>query len=160
MVLGMGPSKLIETFRFFASARHPHQRSQFRDAAKRRIGDSLDLQLSGLDLREIENVVDDVQQIVGVPSNRLGGLDTLSIVNIVPENIGVAEDGGHGRADFMAHVCQEFTLHAIGRFGFLVGFLEGFVAGLQFGRVELELFLGLLAIADVGDCQQRDDERR
>ena len=59
------------------------------------------------------------------------------------EQVGVAEDGGHGRADFVAHVGQEFALGAVGRFGGLLGHLEfggalhdavfQFVAGLPQG---------------------------
>ena len=41
----------------------------------------------------------------------------LGIVELSGEDVGVAEDGRHGRADLVAHVGQEFALGAVGRVG-------------------------------------------
>ena len=54
----------------------------------------------------------------------------------------------------MAHVGQKLALRAAGTFGQMFGFLQGFVAGLQFGGVASQLFLGQLAIVDVSNRQQ------
>ena len=42
----------------------------------------------------------------------------------IPEQIGHADDGVHGGADFMAHVGQEITLGCVGHIRFNGGLLE------------------------------------
>jgi hypothetical protein len=64
-----------------------------------------------------------------------GGPVAISRVNVVPwptwapnadiaEQVGVAQDGRHGCANLVAHVGQELTLGAVGRFGRPFGDLE------------------------------------
>ena len=61
--------------------------------------------------------------MVGVLANDLEGIaDPLVAQRTLPgtpigEHIQVSQDGGHGGADFVAHVGQEFALRQVGRFG-------------------------------------------
>ena len=80
----------------------------------------LQLQLARLDLREIQDVVDDGQQGVGAAA---GGLDILALF---VGQFGVQQQGGHADhavhrgADFMAHVGQELRLGQRGLLELLV----------------------------------------
>src|SRR6185437_10400125 len=66
-------------------------------------------QLARLDLGEIQNVVDDTQQGVGTGLDRLSEppLDGRKVR--VEQYIGHAENAVHRRADFVAHVREEFA---------------------------------------------------
>ena len=78
--------------------------------------DRLDLQLAGLDLGEVENVVDDREQCVGRaarPSRRSRAARRSSSVS--SEQLGHAEHAVHRRADLVAHVGQELALGAARR---------------------------------------------
>src|SRR5262249_4859112 len=72
------------------------------------------LQLTGLDLREIEDVVEDVEQGLG---RRLGHVQVLALLG---REVGVqgqlrhTEDAIHRRADLVAHVRQELALRPAG----------------------------------------------
>src|SRR5690606_19878296 len=81
-------------------------------------------QLAGVDLREVENVVDDRQQ-------RIARLDDdidehgLALVELgAREQFGHAQHAVHRRADLVAHVGQEFRLGAVGGFGAHLGGLD------------------------------------
>ena len=73
-------------------------------------GDVLHLQLVGLDLGKVEDVVDDAKQGVAGP------LDLLQVVALLGGQFGLegqvghADDGVHRRADLVAHVGQEQAL--------------------------------------------------
>ena len=76
----------------------------------------LQAQLAGLNLGDVQDVVDDGQQVVA------GGVDLLQALQLLRggvgvEQVGEAQDGVHGRADFVAHVGQELALGLAGRFG-------------------------------------------
>ncbi len=72
--------------------------------------DIVEHQLAGLDLREVENLVDDAQQVVS------GFLDGAQVVELARgqlaflQQMGEAQNAIERRADFMAHVGQEFGL--------------------------------------------------
>ena len=84
-------------------------------------GPGLQAQLAGLDLGEVEDIVDDPQQGLA------GGLDALDHGGLVvaqafaTQQLGQAEDGVHGGADLVAHVGQEFALGPGGGLGGLLG---------------------------------------
>ena len=87
---------------------------------KREVG-RVQLQLAGLDLGEVEDVVDDGQQGLG---RRLDHVQVLPLVlgqRRVEDQVGHAEDAVHGRADLMAHVGQELALGPVGRLRRLPG---------------------------------------
>ena len=102
--------------------------------------DVLQGQLVGLDLGEVQDVVDDAQQVVR------GLLDLLQVVRLAlvlraaQGQVRHADDGVHGRADLMAHVGQEVALHARGVLGTVLG-----VA--QFGLARLQQGVGLRQIS-------------
>ena len=93
--------------------------------------DGLERELARLHLREVQNVVDDVEQRLGAVADRLDVFALLLRKPGVREQAGHAGDGIHRRADFMAHVREELRLG--------LGGFQRRLAGL------LPLLLGLLA---------------
>ena len=87
--------------------------------------ESLDLHASGLDLGEIEHVVDQLQQMAAAGVNGIEMLAALfhGLGVAAPQNVGEAEDGVHGRADLVAHVGQEIALRLVCGLGRLSRFL-------------------------------------
>ena len=82
---------------------------------RERLGRELDL--AGLHLGEVEQVVDDDEQVVG---GRLHGSQPLALLLVerrLEEKLGHPEDGVHGGADLVAHVGQERVLGLVGRLG-------------------------------------------
>ena len=74
---------------------------------------------AGIDLRQVENLVDDVQQVVGAAGDRLHGvaLERVAAASWRRRICDIAEDGVERRADLVAHVREERRLRAIGGFG-------------------------------------------
>ncbi len=103
--------------------------------------DGLHVELAGLDLREIEDVIDDREQ------RGAGVVDLADVVALFrvergfKREVGQADDGVHRRADFVAHVGEEHRLH-FSRFLRLFGGLSQFfglcgeLAGLFLGLIE------------------------
>ncbi len=96
--------------------------------------DLLDMQVhaAGLDLGQIENVVDQPEQMLA------GGLDldevrlarlVAAILRVLAQNFAVADDGVERRAQLVAHIGEEGRLGAGGRFGLMARFF-GFLARL------------------------------
>src|SRR6185369_8942394 len=83
--------------------------------------------LARLDLREIEDIVDQSQQMDA------GGVDFFKIIDaigVVPlfglllEKLAVAEDGAERRAQLVAHISQKTTLGLISLLGLLLGLAQ------------------------------------
>ena len=121
----------------------------FGDAGRNQRGDVLDRlgkrkrcrverQLAGIDLREIEDVVDDGEQRVARLDDDVGeGLLTRIELGL-GKQFGHTEHAVHRRADFMAHIGEEFRLGAVGCLGLeqrLGGFGKG-AADSLFHRAE------------------------
>src|SRR6185369_12273542 len=92
--------------------------------------------LAGLDLREVEDVVDQAEQMPA------GGLDLLQVGDrvLLPhllrgllEHLAVADDRVQRRAQLMAHVGEELALRAVRVLGGLFCALELFAAQAQLG---------------------------
>ena len=99
-------------------AQGPHGVAQRRP--EREVGRD-QLQLAGLDLLEVEQVVDEAEEVVG---GRLGRLQALPLVvgqRRVEHELGHAEDGAEGGADLVADVGQELVLGPVRRLGRLLG---------------------------------------
>jgi hypothetical protein len=100
-------------------------------------------ELAGLDLGEIEHVVDQGEQRVGAGADRLGvfALDRAELE--VEEQAGHADHAVHRRADFVAHVGEELALGLGGGLGGLLGVaqLDGALRDELFEIRELELRL-------------------
>ena len=81
-------------------------------------------QAAGLDLRDVEDVVDDREQVLG----RVAHLDQaglgLDVRDAAAQQVGEPDDRVHRRADLVAHVGEEDALGAVGRIGGLAGRLE------------------------------------
>ncbi len=104
-------------------------------ALAQRERDGLDLQPTGLDLREIENVVDDRQK------GTAGGLYEIEVLALLRRQrrlqgeLGHSNDGIHRSADFVTHIGQKLRLCQIRRLGRLlrlVQILFGLLAHLDF----------------------------
>ena len=77
-------------------------------------------QFAGLDLRQVENIVDQMQQIFAVAPDDHEIIVSVAAIDLgIHQQIGIAQDGGHGRADFVAHVGEELALGLVGHFGLL-----------------------------------------
>ena len=82
------------------------------------------LELARLDLREVEDVVDDVEERVG---RRLHHLEILALLGVevgVQQELRHPGDAVHGRPDLVAHVRDELALGPAGRFRGLLGRAE------------------------------------
>ena len=79
------------------------------------------LELAGLDLGEVEQVVDEAEQVVGRGLDRLEALPLVLGQRRVEDQLGHAEDGVHGGADLVADVGQELVLGPVRRLRRLLG---------------------------------------
>ena len=77
----------------------------------------LDVHAAGLDLREIEDVVDDGQQRVAGFADRRDVVALLGVERGVEQQSAHADDGVHRRADLVAHRREERALGLVGRLG-------------------------------------------
>ena len=112
MVSGTGPANSSFKPSPLPSARTRISETTSATTAAGRAGLPLDLEFSGFDLREVEDVVDDGQEVVAVAADDVEGLQVFGIVQLPGQDVGVAQDGRHGRADLVAHVGQELALGA------------------------------------------------
>ena len=104
-----------------------HQRNNIRNELTGRVGHLFKLDPIRFDLRNIQNVVDDPQQMVSIAFNCRGTFRSRVIFDSPEKYIGKAQYGCHGCTDFVAHGGQEIALGVIGCLGSLQSHL-------QFGR--------------------------
>ena len=88
--------------------------------------DVFQLHVPGIDLREIQDVVQDGQQGLRRRSHQLGGAELFGSQFGVEEDLDHAEHSVHRRPDLMAHVGKERALRLRGAFGVGPGLLERF----------------------------------
>ena len=112
--------------------------------------DLLDLQLARLDLGQIENVVDQAQQQIRRALRLRQLVMQIGRQFMFERQIQHADDRIHRRANFVAHVGQEFRLHARGGFGLRFGVH-------QFGGalIHQPLQIGALILQFLGRLHQR-----
>ncbi|MFT3684773.1 MAG: hypothetical protein QM783_07545 [Phycisphaerales bacterium] len=120
---------------------------------------------TGLDLGDVEDVVDDREQVLAVAVDGVDALEALAgckgAVAVVSEEFGKAQDGGHGRADLVAHVGQELALGATGGFGLGFGDAQCGVGGVEVRGLLTQEALALhAAVEDAleGDVKERAGE--
>jgi len=101
--------------------------------------DRLEVELAGLDLGDVQDVVDDEQQVVGRVPDGLQVVALLALEAGLQGYLGHADDGVHGRADLVAHLGQELALGPVGGFGFFLGLLQRGLDGSLPGDVLDEL---------------------
>ncbi len=140
----------------------------------------LQLQSAGLDARHVEDVVDDGEQVAAALAD-VAGVVEIAVIAETPEqpvlhDLGEADDGVQRRAQFVAHIGEEFGFGAVGAFGrrllleialghlgeFLRLRLQFLARGLEVGDVHHELVLRLrqpllllLQLGDVGADRDR-----
>src|SRR3546814_2004581 len=82
------------------------------------------LELAGLDLRQVEDVVDQAQQVRAAVVDVDGVLAVPLIAHraeqLVLDDLGEPDDGVQRRAQLVAHVGKEVGLGATGQLGFLL----------------------------------------
>ena len=93
--------------------------------------------LPGLDLGEVQDVVDDGQQRLTRAAQTLGQRPLVGVEVGVEQKLGQADDAVHRRTDLVAHGGQELRLQARRLHGLVTGHGQG--------------LLGALALADVLD---------
>ena len=97
------------------------------------------LQLVGFDLRDIENLVDDRQQVVRGIGDFGKAHALFRFGSVAFDQMGQADDGIHRRADLVTHVGEEGALGAAGRFGCFLG-------GRQLGSARVDKLLEVLTV--------------
>ena len=111
---GQGTGQFRLQLQLLRGGLRAHQGNDFGHHLDRRTTGRLDLELSGFDLREVEDVADHFQEVLAVAFDH-GDVFSCSASDVlVQHEVGIAEDGGHGGADFVAHVGQKLALGAVG----------------------------------------------
>ena len=111
----------LETQATLASQWREHIAQAFQHARQRRALGA-HLELAGLDLGDVEDVVDQVEQIVTGRIDRLGELDLFIVEvagGVLRQQLGQDERAVQRRAQLMAHVGEELGLVATGALQFL-----------------------------------------
>ena len=118
-----------------------HQHGVVEQVAHRENGFA-QLHLAGVDLGKIQHVIDQVEQMGARLEHVFGIFGIFGVAERAIEfgldDLGKAQDGVQGRAQFVAHAGQEFRLGMIG----LLGFLRH-VAGALFAGAQRDIDLGL-----------------
>jgi hypothetical protein len=89
-----------------------------------RVGRRLDAEVARFDLGDVEDVVDQVEQLSAAVADRAEEFLPLAFVTVVgaaDQELGEAEDAVERRADFVAHVGEEFAFGAVSLFGVSLG---------------------------------------
>jgi hypothetical protein len=103
-----------------AARRVGHQVDDLGDDLTDAEVDDLKLKPTGLDLREVEDVVDDREQRIGADADRLDAV-SLRLVQIgIEQQAGHADHAVHRRPDLVAHVGDELGLEPRGLHGLVV----------------------------------------
>ena len=114
---------------------------------------ALDPELSGFDLRQVEDVVDDAEQVMGRALDLAEAIAAAPVAALAQQQFRQADDRVHRRADLMAHVGEEGALGAAGGLGLVarLGKRRSTFAhhGLEVLAMTLEFGFDLLARADV-----------
>ncbi len=97
--------------------------------------DQIQVEFTGLDLGEVEDVVDHGQQVIGRELHHPKVLSLLRAKVGVERQLGHADDAVQGRADLVAHVGQEFALAPGRRHGGILGLAHGGLRPLRRGDV-------------------------
>ena len=113
-----------------------HQRGHVGENLPGGGGNALDVELAGLDLGDVEDVVDQGQQHFAVAADGVEVVPAIFLRQLrLQQQVGIAEHGRDGGADFMARVGQELALG-------LGGGLGGFFRPTQLGVAVLKALHG------------------
>ena len=97
--------------------------------------DRLQFHLASLDLGKIQQIVDQRQQGFAGCTDRLGELQLRLALFRIQQQGGKADHRVERRADFVAHVRQEFRLGAAGRLGIGTRLLQQLFAAAALGKI-------------------------
>jgi hypothetical protein len=129
------------------------------DHARRFEVTGFECQLLGLDLGQIQDIVDDLEQMLGRVAEPVQLLDLAWRERILSHEMRIADDGVHRGADLVAHVRQEGAFGAIGALGSGLGrFQLGGADGdqfLQMPTIGLQFACRLHTLGDVLNDAQR-----
>src|SRR2546422_4757045 len=149
-----------------------HERLHGFDDLVDDLGDRYDLQpqlhLAGLDLREVEDIVDQAEQVLAAGEDLVqescAGWSVELAVTRIREQLGEPDDRVERRAQLVAHVGEEDTLVAVCFLQRPVALLEldDQMAPVQRGheRAEDLLSAGRLVVAECGGETSGDDDER
>ena len=110
------------------------------DRAKVRV---FQLDLRGFDPAQIEQIVNELQQQIGIGVKRLHHLAFLEGLHFIHQQPRETDHGVHRRTDFMAHGGEKIALGLIGGLGFFLGFGQFLALAFVFGDEEAQFFLAL-----------------
>ena len=113
------------------------RRTDFGDQQAIEIGDQfsdrewcfLEGHFLGVDLRQIENVIEQIEQVVGGVGNLVQLVALAGVDVAATEHVGHADNGVHRGTQFVAHIGQEGALGPIGGLGSLLGQRQRLRAG-------------------------------
>ena len=136
IISGISPSVLDRDGKLLRIGTDAHQRHHVGQDLNDRPVDPFQVEPASFDLAQVEDVIDEFEQVLAVASNRAKCLDTFwwrtFDARLPEQHLREPQDGGHGSADFMAHVGQKLTLRASRRFRQQIEFGERLVRGFQF----------------------------
>ena len=98
-------------------------------------GDRFNLEFAGLDLRQVKNIVDDMQQCF---RGRFDGAQAVALFGIqrgAECELGHADDAVHRGAYFVAHIGEKFALRECRRLGCFLGAAQFFLRVFEHGRI-------------------------
>ncbi len=98
--------------------------------------DQLQLQAIGLDLRQIEHVIDQRQQRLGAAADDVDVFALGAVERGLRQDLRHADHAVHGRADFVADVGEKIALGAIGGFRRELGIERRRLGALQIADVD------------------------
>ena len=102
-------------WQFFGIGSHFQRGQHIGHQVRWRDLQQFDIQSPSLDLRQIENVIDDAQKMFAVSQNRLCRPSPFEVFHRLQKVFREAQNGGQRRADFMSHVGEKPTLRIIRR---------------------------------------------
>ena len=150
----MASSISASSVRFLSSARAGDDAQRFRQRLRQVELLHVELHAAGLDLRHVEDVVDDFQQIMAAGQNVVAVflvfLRAERAEHAAAHDLGEPDDGIERRAQLVAHIGEEFGFGLVGFLGavLLLGIFFGEVG--EFDGLALELGLRTFQIDDGG----------
>ena len=136
----------------------------FLDSGEQVKGLAFESELSRFQLRDVENIVDELEHRFGAFANRLGVLLQIRLEIGLHEHVIHANDAVHWGADFMGDARQETRLRSIGALrlvsgheGFLLAFLK-FQCALGDFRFELRFRLVFVSNASFKEYHRGESQ--
>ncbi len=144
----LAPGDEIQRQALSLRLRREHQKGVVREV-DRSHRSRRELELAGLQLGEIQDVVDDRQQRLAGRQDAVQVASTnLVQTRAFRQQVGEAQDRGQRRADFVAHIGQELALRGRGGLGLLAGLSQIRFQQLAWGDVADDIVQAVEAASD------------